>query len=185
MHVVAHRKLAIFRRRVFTALSVLSLLLCVATLGLWGRSCFGRDLAFFGVGGWFFEATVHLGRIEFFVLGPRARNASPTWERDRDPAWQGPVFALGADHGTWRTLGWGYGGRDYAPYGAYRALIMPHWSLALLFAILPALYLRSTIRSRRRRRIGHCPRCGYDLRATPERCPECGTERVLATDEHR
>ncbi|HEY8667494.1 MAG TPA: hypothetical protein VIL86_12565 [Tepidisphaeraceae bacterium] len=54
-------------------------------------------------------------------------------------------------------------------------VVLPAWFLALLFAILPAIWLRRRMILRKRSRLGLCKTCGYDLRATPLRCPECGT----------
>ena len=47
---------------------------------------------------------------------------------------------------------------------------------AVLASILPLLWLALLVRRIRRKRtmIGRCLACGYDLRATPQRCPECG-----------
>lgn len=51
---------------------------------------------------------------------------------------------------------------------------VPTPALAILFLILPALAYRSRVIRMARKRAGLCPDCGYDLRATPSRCPECG-----------
>ena len=44
----------------------------------------------------------------------------------------------------------------------------------ILPAVLPAIWLIRRARQRSQSRAGLCPQCGYDLRATPDRCPECG-----------
>jgi hypothetical protein len=53
-----------------------------------------------------------------------------------------------------------------------------HWMFAAAFCILPlsiALgFIRKRVRDLLRQRGGKCPSCGYDLCATPDRCPECG-----------
>jgi hypothetical protein len=51
------------------------------------------------------------------------------------------------------------------------AVIVPMWRLAA------ATWDRFRAA---RHRPGHCRQCGYDLRATPERCPECGTPTTPA-----
>ena len=52
------------------------------------------------------------------------------------------------------------------------SVVFPNWLAVGAFALSPALVIVKSIR--RRRKVGMCPECGYDMRATPDRCPECG-----------
>jgi len=58
--------------------------------------------------------------------------------------------------------------------GSYVEVIVPHWAVALVLGVLPGRWFFVWWRRRRRLALGRCAVCGYDLRATPDRCPECG-----------
>lgn len=55
----------------------------------------------------------------------------------------------------------------------------PHWALYIVLGMLCAVRFAVPFmrwrRARIRTRTGLCLLCGYDLRATPDRCPECGS----------
>jgi hypothetical protein len=52
---------------------------------------------------------------------------------------------------------------------------------AITVAALIPLFIGAHRTNRRKRWLnsGRCGACGYDLRASPERCPECGRDKVL------
>jgi hypothetical protein len=61
--------------------------------------------------------------------------------------------------------------------GWYRMWWAPHWMVMIVTALPAMLLSRRLARgavARRRRSRGQCAACGYDLRASPDRCPECG-----------
>jgi hypothetical protein len=53
----------------------------------------------------------------------------------------------------------------------------PFWLLSVIFLVLPIgwdIRHRRQLRAKRTAGEGYCRQCGYDLRATPGKCPECG-----------
>jgi hypothetical protein len=57
--------------------------------------------------------------------------------------------------------------RRAAPWDV-RLVMFPIWGLL----VIPASIIHVLLR--RHHKLGQCRQCGYDLRATPHRCPECG-----------
>lgn len=63
----------------------------------------------------------------------------------------------------------------------YRSVVVPWGAMMVVALLLPVLALRRMIRVDRwtvRKRKGLCQTCGYNLKESPERCPECGTPVV-------
>jgi len=71
---------------------------------------------------------------------------------------------------------------EHAGFVLERWVVIPGYWLVAITGVLPAwqgVRLLARIRSRQLGVHNRCGRCGYDLRATPMRCPECGEVRHL------
>jgi hypothetical protein len=80
-------------------------------------------------------------------------------------------------HYHWNDLGVAWHGVDRRSFGLERVVQVRCAVIALAPGLLSALWVKHLAghRRRQRRAAGQCVKCGYDLRASPDRCPECGT----------
>ena len=177
-------------RRLFTLCSVLSLLLCVAACVLWVRSYVANDVlwgdkaiavepaaidrrmftAESGRGG----LLLHTGRI---ITADERIFAGPPTGRWLIQMRCAPLASAPARQTQY--LGFAFDRRhfkDALTANSSVVAVIPYWFIALGASVLPAVHvrLRSSARRRLRASRGECLGCGYDLRASPDRCPECG-----------
>lgn len=163
------------KRRLFTILSALSLLLFVAVCVLWLRSYFRAD-SYYSGGDDGTLLYVESGRGFVSVMrtsmDPQFTSKETKWASSELPSYPmwGRPSTLAQRLGFWSMTAQGY-------HGLSCRWIVPCWFLSVLTCVLPGGWLIGHGRRRQRQRriaAGLCVRCGYDLRSTPDRCPECG-----------
>jgi hypothetical protein len=179
------------KRRLLNS-TALSLLLCIAVVLVWVQSYSVSDVFTYihrrqgasdvRVRVEFNQGVARFMLVDFAFRGPAA------WVADAEAMTDG--WAAEGYRGWWRRqaprspatrsdrylLGFRHESGTFVHFlnlsERRRAVTVPMWPAAVLFGVLP---FYSLLRHRRRRKAGLCPACGYDLRATPGRCPECGT----------
>jgi hypothetical protein len=88
----------------------------------------------------------------------------------RNRRWQGLGFA--AFIGEWPKF---IPESNGAVMVSYVAVIVPYWSIVIVTGLVALLAIWRHRRAKRREFHGSCLSCGYDLRFSRDRCPECGS----------
>ena len=144
-------------RKTLTIFSLIGLLLSV---GLWGVSYLSveyissQQFPDFGV----VNGLLIIGKAKTLQLatgvyyGNKQFSRTLWWPPEGFPFWSSDP-----------TFGW--------------CILLPLWMPMLLFAsAIMSCSLAGRLRCRKRKKLGLCLKCGYDLRGSKERCPECGNE---------
>ena len=168
------------KRRLFTMLSAISFLLFVAVVVLFLVNRQKQTRLGF----------VARGHVCLLTARPGGVYVAVT---ERHTPVQDEMLGLRVEHRgefnpggeTWRVPGLRAGAFDAydGTVNETRVMyVMPSYGLlACASAILPATWITHRRLWRKRESRGRCAHCGYDLRATPERCPECGAVPARAS----
>ncbi len=143
-------------RKTLTILSLIGLLLSV---GLWGVSYY--DVSYMSSDG-SKAAVLRQGCVGLAL-----------YQRDTLP-FPFPVGWSLAGFTGLETFWWNPDGYVIRNFPQGWRCVFPLWIPVLIFVICPLWLISPTSRRRKRKKLGLCLKCGYDLRASKERCPECG-----------
>lgn len=174
-------------RRLFTIASAFSVILCLAITILWVRSYWISDQLIWdswvnlpnasldkmfgvnsGAGG------INIGQTVWHYPANTQRIPPPPWYCSDDPVYGGEE----GNSFPFRTLGF----QVFTLNGQISqfAVTVPYYLFFAITMMMPAWWVRRKLRSHK---VGLCPACGYDLRASTDRCPECGTP-ISIVQEH-
>ena len=182
------------RRRLVHLLTALSLLLCAAAFVLWVRSYIRLDVvgrtsmwpegANWYWRNWHFRSAdggLRLMSDGFLINSPTfadqwAQEVGQGYWRAYEPGEMGPREPFPGN--LWFDFWSQRRGSDRpGPEVIYSDRLnvrVPYWLPVLLTATAPLFLFLRRRRNRSRVRDNLCSACGYDLRATPTLCPECG-----------
>ena len=152
---------------------VVTSLLTVAMLILWVRSYWRSDIVDLTRSHWAISIDSACGH----VLLSHKRVTAPGWDLGNSLSYYTGESPEDRDFYWPESLHAGFGvEKEKIEEGATRSLLLPYWFLTLSLAVFPVLYATRWIASLSRQRLPSSARkrCGYDLRASPNRCPECG-----------
>jgi hypothetical protein len=165
------------KRWLLNLAAAVSLILCIGTVILWVRGLYRYDV-------WQLSGPtrfIHLASGDAYLtlaFGYGLPMHSPPRYYSYGPvSFSAAAIDSGSYHGDRDGLMDSLTERRTSPLRSGIMVEASNWAIATALAVLPALWGLRQRRLRRTKQLGLCANCGYDLRATPDRCPECGAAR--------
>lgn len=167
--------------------SGLSVVLSILLVLMWIRSAWYTDRVVINLGQRAYAVESDCGGIDLLRYGHRLSNSADGAEVERSlwlesmSQYDGPVFPWPASgESFWEQCGFVVNFQFKASGSPFNQILgywsVPIWFVLLCTSILPGVWIYRLRHKARNADFMRCAICGYDLRASTDRCPECGAD---------